>query len=296
VSLKSVLQSVRGSQPLNWCATTAAHAVGHIVGRQSELLVRYLPRTGRVARRLPNGRTLQFWSRGDDLIANQVFWRGWNGYEPETARPFFDLAARAQVTVDVGAHVGYFSLLAGHANARGRVFAFEPHPAAFDRLRCNVRLNGLANVECIRIALGAADAEADLHFADTAFIPVISSLSYELMRATPALGHARVTVRSLDAFVAERALEALDLIKLDTETTEPDILRGCRASLERFRPTVVCEVLRGLARTTELRALLRVLEYRAHLLTPAGRVADDALGGHERWRNYLFVPAERRPV
>lgn len=95
--------------------------------------MRHLHRLGRVATRLPDGRVLRLWSQADDWVSNQVFWRGWQGYEPETTPLFYRLARRAHVTLDVGAHVGFFSLLAGHANAAGRVFAFEPLEKAFRR-------------------------------------------------------------------------------------------------------------------------------------------------------------------
>jgi FkbM family methyltransferase len=293
VSLTSLLKAIRASQPLNWLATTAAHAGGRLAGRQSEFLVTHLPRQGGVSRRLPNGRTLRLWSRGDDWVANQVFWRGWNGYEPETTVPFFELALRSRVTLDVGAHVGLFSLLAAHANPQGRVFAFEPHPTAFERLGRNVELNGLANIERVRAAAGASDGEADFYFGETDAIPGSSSLSHAFMEGVPNVRRASVQVRSLDAFLAERAVGALDLMKLDTETTEPDVLRGCRESIARFRPAIICEVLRGRARSDELRSLLRAFDYRARLLTPEGAVPDDALEGDDRWRNYLLLPAER---
>jgi FkbM family methyltransferase len=41
---------------------------------------------------------------------------------------FWRLACKARVTLDIGAHVGYYSVLAGMANPAGTVFAFEPLP------------------------------------------------------------------------------------------------------------------------------------------------------------------------
>jgi hypothetical protein len=62
------------------------------MGRDFEVAIKHLPRTGPVRSRLPNGEVLRLWSRGDDWISNQVFWRGWSGYEPETTPLFFELA------------------------------------------------------------------------------------------------------------------------------------------------------------------------------------------------------------
>lgn len=86
-----------------------------------------------------------------------MFWLGWQVYEPETAPIFFQLASRARVTLDVGAYVGFYSLLAAHANPAGRVLAFEPLPANLQRLRDNVARNRLANVECIGAAVSDSE-------------------------------------------------------------------------------------------------------------------------------------------
>jgi len=61
-------------------------------------------------------------------------------------RRWFHLAARAGIVLDVGAHVGFYALLAAHANPKGRVFAFEPHPSVYGRLIRNLSLNGVENV------------------------------------------------------------------------------------------------------------------------------------------------------
>src|SRR4051812_31722330 len=105
---------------------------------------------------------MRLWSRGDDWISNQVFWRGWSGYEPETTPLFFDLAREADVVLDVGAYVGFFTVLAGLANPRARVFAFEPMPDNVERLRAHVELNGLDRVEVVAAAVSAVDGEAPI--------------------------------------------------------------------------------------------------------------------------------------
>ena len=93
-----------------------------------------------VRRKLPNGRTLRLWSEADDWVSNQIYWRGWR-YEPRRRR----LADSAEVTLDVGAYVGFFALVAAHANPKARIYAFEPMPMVYERLRKNVRINQLSN-------------------------------------------------------------------------------------------------------------------------------------------------------
>ncbi len=257
-------------------------------GRESAWAVAHLHRVGDVHAALPNGRTLRLWSRGDDWVANQVYWRGWSGYEPETTPHFFRLATAARATLDVGAYVGFFALLAGHANPAGRVFAFEPLPGPFERLQRNVARNSLGNVTCVAAAAGVADGTAELYHVP-AELPTSSSLSLDFMRPAGALERLPVRVVALDGFVRAQGLARVDLVKIDTETTEPDVLLGMKETLARDHPRIVCEVLAGRGAEPRLEALLRPLGYRFFLLTPDGPVRKDAVLGHPRFLNYLFA-------
>jgi tRNA G37 N-methylase Trm5 len=87
-----------------------------------------------------------------------MYWRGAFGYEPETSQLFYRLATTSHGVLDVGAHVGYYWILAGLAHPSARVYAFEPYPVAFERLLRNLELNQLGNVEPIRLALGSVRA------------------------------------------------------------------------------------------------------------------------------------------
>ena len=239
---------------------------------------------------LPGGQVLRMWSRGDDEIASIVFWRGWAGHEAETVLPFYELAASARVTLDVGAHVGYFALLASLANPRGRVFAFEPLPRVRDRLVRNVAINHLA-VTCPSQALGDAPGTARFyHLKDG--IPSSSSLSQEFMQSIAeedSLTSLEIDVMTVDDFVDSRNIKGVDLVKIDTEATEDQVLMGMTRTLERDRPAVVCEVLpKGPADAIE--AILAPLEYEYFLLTADGPVRYDHIRPDEKWRNYLFTP------
>lgn len=295
IGCDGALKALRCSQPLNWLATSSVRAGLNFMCVHSELVVKHLHRVGPVACRLPNGRTLRFWSRGDDWVSNQVFWRGWRGYEPETVPLFFRLATRANVTIDVGAHVGCYALLAAHANPSGRVFAFEPMPAIHARLARNVQMNGLMNVTCIKSAVGATEGIADFYHV-ASDIPCSSSLSFEFMASACNVKRQPVTVVALDQFAQRAGLGRLDLVKIDTESTEPQVLQGMVQILGRDRPTLVCEVLRGRGSERPLEEILGPLGYRYYLLTPDGPSPRERIQGHPQWLNYLFTPLDADDV
>ena len=80
---RAVLKRIRSSQPINHLATSLVRGILGAARLRSELVVKHLHRVGHVKAALPNGQTLRLWSLGDDWISNQVYWRGWAGYEPE---------------------------------------------------------------------------------------------------------------------------------------------------------------------------------------------------------------------
>jgi FkbM family methyltransferase len=288
-ALKGAIKSFRASQPFNAVATAAVRGLLKAVGLRSEWVIRHLHRVGMVKVRLPNGRLLRLWSLGDDWVSNQIFWRGWNGYEPETAGLFFHLAQRAAVALDIGAHVGFFTLLAAHANPQGKVLAFEPLIPVRLRLQKNITLNELTNVVCVDAAVGDTDGIANFFHVPSG-LPSSSSLSPEFMRGVGPLVSSPVPVVRLDGLLKERGIERVDLLKIDTESTEPRVLAGAKEMLRRDMPPIICEVLRGRGAERALDELLVPLGYRFYLLTPNGPQPKDHVEGHPQWLNYLFTP------
>ena len=284
--MRALLKQLRAVPALNAPLTHAIRATTRAVGYQSEFAIKHLPHVGTTKMTLPGGRRAQLWSRGDDWVSNQVFWRGWDGYESEVTPLFWGLASRAAVTLDIGAHVGFYAILAATANPRSVVYAFEPLAPVFQRLDRNLRLNRLDNVVAREEAVGRVAGKAEF-FHVPGIIPCSSSLSSAFMVGAPGVESVPVNVVRLDTFAAERGLNAIDLMKLDTETTEPDVLAGMGRLLAQSRPDIICEVLPrgdGDALTT----ILEPLGYSFYLLTDRGPQRRHRVIADERWSNYLF--------
>jgi len=288
-SLRAIGKAMRAWMPFNYVATSIARGITSSVGWQPEFLPRHLHKVGRVTCTLPNGRSFALWSRGDDWVSNRLFWYGWKGYEPETVGIFTALAAESNVTFDVGAYVGFYALVAALSNRESVVHAFEPMPAIFARLQNNVGLNGLTNVFVHECAVGEASGTADFYFHVQTELPTSSSLSPTFTAETAGLNARPVRVITLDDFVRDRSISRVDLMKIDTETTEPAVLRGARSMLERDRPHIICEVLHDRADAAAMHALLTSIGYSFYLLTPEGPIRDAAIKGHPQFLNYLFT-------
>src|SRR5947208_14093774 len=84
-------------------------------------------------------------------------------YERWETRTIRRLLRPGMCFVDVGANVGYFSLLASRRVGRGgRVLAIEPSAYAADRLAKTIRDNAITNIQLARIGVGAAAGEVTL--------------------------------------------------------------------------------------------------------------------------------------
>ena len=230
-------------------------------------------------------------SSGEDWIPTQLFWRGWLGYEPEVTSVFYDLAKKADVIFDVGAHIGYFSILAARANAECRVYAFEPLKRVYERLERNVVANEIDNVQCFHTAVGDREGMQEFYFPDEQ-APVSSSLRQDMLLATlgeDVVRNVTVPVVTLDSVATRLNLDSVDLIKLDTERTEHDVLAGCSEILKRYRPDIICEVWPDADNTQQLEDLLRPHDYSFYQLLREGPARRSRIQPSVDALNYLFT-------
>ena len=145
------------------------------------------------------------------------------------------------VFYDVGANVGFFSLLAARLTGpQGNVISFEPLPENLDRLRENVERNHFSNVKIFPVALGAANQEQVFQVSER---PTWGKLK-DVGPAAPDkyLSDIRVGVRRLDDLVAEGAFPPPDLIKIDVEGAEVAVVEGAVETLARYGPALIIEL------------------------------------------------------
>ena len=177
--------------------------------------------------------------------------------------------------VDVGANIGYFTLLASRrVGPSGRVIAVEANPRTFKLIEANVRLNECANVDLRHVAAGETpgfatmiEREAGNAGGDQVDFAAVSS-------------HTSMAVERLDQLVGEQPVR---LIKLDIEGAEAKALRGATGLLERSdAPDLVFEFTPKFLADMgdEPRALIGLLErlgYRLQTIGNAGRSPADEL-------------------
>lgn len=161
---------------------------------------------------------------------------GFGTYEPEVVRAVQSVVCPGWVTVDIGANIGYFTLLlAKLVGPRGRVIVFEPLPENFDVLRENVDLNGYRNVilepKAVLDTPGSARLYRQREHLLTGTASVVQGQGVGL----------RVPAVSLDAYL-DAIGERVNFVKIDVEGAEAAVLNGMRRTLTEDRPGVLVEL------------------------------------------------------
>jgi FkbM family methyltransferase len=161
-------------------------------------------------------------------------------YEREDVRIYKTLKLRPGLILDVGANIGFFSLLFAHIFPECQVHSFEPNPYSFGRLQENVKANPKLANRITTFDNAVSDHEQRV----------------ELTTVPGAEGHAwgRVGIPRRDGMVtydvAARTIDNLyaasllpvRLIKIDVEGYELPVLEGASAVVAEFRPIIVFEV------------------------------------------------------
>lgn len=182
------------------------------------------------------------------------FWAG--TYEPELCQFLQHIIQPQMVCYDVGAYLGYHTLIMARAAERGRVFAFEPLQPVRAILQQNLNLNGARNVTVIHQAVGAATGPIGLSY-DLALNMVVND-------PTPSSPwqHPRRSIQcamvTLDEFAASH--QPPDLIKIDIEGAEAQALAGGSGSLKHHRPLLLIET-HGHASARQVFEILTEFEY-----------------------------------
>ncbi len=248
---------------------------------------------------LPGAEAITVASNETDHVAKRLFWGGTAGYEPHLwpLLTRIDLAGRA--FVDVGAHVGYVSLIVGRFHPRARIVCAEPNPAALHFLRRNLDGNDVA-ATVVEAALAEAPGTATFQIAR---LPKFDYLDHHLsgsnsLSALDERHAARpldVRLTTLDSVADELALPPLGLVKIDAEGAEARVLAGGAGRLARDRPVVIVEVDPGEteALLLEFAARMNYAILNARADVPGGLAEVEAFAPHNAaHHDFALVPRE----
>lgn len=150
--------------------------------------------------------------------------------------------------LDIGACIGYFSLLVAVRCPHGRVFSFEPDPNNFRLFKASIAINGLES----RITLyqkAVSDSDRPIFFSDLGYADNLgarfTAKGEDILKKHSVKGATQpreVQAVCLDSLLAN---ERIDLVKVDIEGYEPNAFRGMEALLRKNRPVIITEFAPG---------------------------------------------------
>lgn len=292
----SFLRKVFYSKPVNTTLSRVLRPFAGILPATSKFGV-YGPFT----LKFPGNIKVQYYTNPTSYHSKLLFWDGFEGFEYESSRYFAQLAKNANCFFDVGANIGYYSLLAGAVNPGITIFSFEPMPAPNAYLKRNLELNHIKNYQTSTLALSNTKTEAEFFATANAKLNFIAdqlsgdggmSESHSGVRS---IEKVKVNTITLDEFAAKNLPQGklIDLMKLDTEATEHYVLEGAANILAKHRPIIMCEVISGQIEK-ELEQILSANNY-LYFRTGKGKpqkvnsLTDNTASKFE----YFLVPAEK---
>ena len=199
-----------------------------------------------------------------------MFWRGAGYYEPITRLLIQEIVHPGATFIDVGANIGFYTLVVASTCPDASVVCFEPNPGNFALLTKNVQVNALRNVRCEPLAVSNEDTVATLYLTG-------SHMSASLRAGFDGNVTSTTQVRTvaLDSYLASFPAATPLVIKVDVEGHEEALFRGMQQTLTRLAPDIIAEVT--LSYSSDAMSQLTRSGYRFFQITDQGLIETPAL-------------------
>ena len=186
---------------------------------------------------LNTGLTLYVHGEEDEFVSRAL--RDHGVWEPFETQLTLACLAPGDTFIDVGANIGYFTILAAHrVGPAGQVLAFEPDPRNCQLLRCSVEANQQqACVELVEAALSTTSGEGSLFLSEN------NLGDHQIFRAEGSRASCRIRLVEGAPFLESR-VQRIDLVKIDTQGSEFDVVSGMMPLLQALphKPRMLVEL------------------------------------------------------
>lgn len=163
----------------------------------------------------------------DTIVENETFWEGYGKCWEKTSLDLWSkLSPQSEIILDVGANMGFYSLVASAVNSKAKIFAFEPNPLFIPSLKKNISVNNFKeSIFPMQLAVGEKTEVCEIDD----YTEIGKTITCETV--------------SVDDFVEKENLNKVDLIKIDVEYYEVYVIKGLLNTIEKYKPTMIIEIL-----------------------------------------------------
>lgn len=177
-------------------------------------------------------------------------------WEPETTKIVKDLVKPGMTCLDIGASVGYFTLLfSRQVGPTGKVFSFEPTTNQISYIKKNIKKNGYEKIAKV-FHMGAFDVHDEIG------MPVHAPIKY------------KVKVGPVDDVLEAEGVSQVDFIKIDVDGVEPRVLKG---------------LIRIIERSPNLKMMI---EYYPKYIEQAGCSTQEFMDIINKYFTYVIIPGD----
>ena len=166
------------------------------------------------------------------------------GFEIRTIRRYRELLREGDAVFDIGANIGAHTLpLAQIVGPAGKVYSFEPTAYAYAKQQANISLNPqlVSRISAHQKMLMASDVSALPNTVYSSW-PLEAANDLHSDHFGRLMGTEGASCGTLDQFIQDAGVDRVDFIKIDVDGNELAVLRGSRATINRFKPRIMVEL------------------------------------------------------
>lgn len=232
-------------------------------------------------------------------VTKVLYYEGVDNYEFTPVMT--SLIKKSNIFFDIGANIGYFSVLGAKLNPEIQIYSFEPSKGPLHYLKKNIVSNQLKNVKVIGKAVADVDGELEFHDVINTKYPWLKyflngSNSLQNKYGKKRAESYKVPTTTLANVIKEHNINQVDLIKLDTEFTEHIILDNSIDVVKEFRPLIIAEIYAEIEEQTQS-ILKQVDNYYYFHIDENNKVIEikrlSEIASSEE-RNFIFCPKEKK--
>lgn len=207
------------------------------------------------------------------------------------------LLSPGDVLFDVGANIGWYSVMMQYAVPNITIFSFEPNPTIYPVLKKNLAFNGFSEDLTFEVGL-SNKTQMSLFYLDTS-IPEASSLRN--LQFTEHVKSQECQTQRLDDFVDQHRIEKINYIKCDVEGAELLVLEGGLNTLRSYQPILQLEMLRKWSalyqyHPNDIIALLRQIGYVGFYVKENRLCHFDRMNEETQETNFIFLHQKKHEV
>lgn len=160
-------------------------------------------------------------------------------YEKNEADMCLSLIEPGFTIFDVGANVGWFSLIILKNIPNIYLYSFEPIPQTFENFSRNIAINGNLPVKKYNFGFYSDDTALTLYYDSEC-----SGKTSAANLADVEVSEVSCMFKKMDSFVKDENIKALDFVKCDVEGAEYFVFQGGLETIKKFKPIIFSEMLR----------------------------------------------------